>query len=361
MAGLGWRWLALLFVLCALPALFLALPEERGDRLAGVQRWSYQLQNIGADLDKLAGSDSDMLVVDYAKSGGNGMVPLSKAEVERLKTRPDGRRRLVIAYFSIGEAEEYRHYWQDSWRTSPPSWLLAENCRWPRNHLVAFWNEGWRRIVYDSPGSYLARIQDAGFDGIYLDRIDVYADIASRHPEARDRMIDFVGDLARTARSRNPDFLVIAQNAEDLLDNSGYRRIIDAIAKEDLLYGVGGTGVPNPTEMVAGSRRAIERLRALGKPAFVVEYLSRESDITAARREFEKAGYRPVFPPRALDGRTESTGASAAPAAAPAKPDASSDDGPKYGTPEYAALHCDGVWRKARPGDAATPRQSGMP
>ena len=337
----GWRWLAVIAILAAISTALVALPDRNGKPLQRVKTWTYQLQGFdGGGLARLAEAAGDMLVVDYARAAGSGMAPLTRDEVAQLKKRPDGSRRLVIAYFSVGEAEEYRPYWLADWRANPPGWLLSENCRWPKNHLVRFWDEGWRRIIFDSPQSYLAGIQQAGFDGVYLDRVDVYGDLAPRFPEARARMLSFVGDLARAARDKIPRFLVIVQNAEELLDDASYRRAIDAVAKEDLLYGVEGTGKRNPDAMIAGSIEMLEKLRTDGKPVFAVEYLKRAKDVASAKVELEKLGIVPVFPSRALDGSD------------PLAPETSQDQSAERenaspsetGTPEYAATNCNGVW-----------------
>lgn len=338
----GWRWLALLGVMAAILTALVALPDRNGKPLQRVKTWTYQLQGLDDGVSALARTAGDMLVVDYAKGGASGMVPLTREEVAQLKRKPEGGRRLVLAYFSVGEAEEYRPYWQAEWTSNRPDWLLSENCRWPKNHLVRFWDEGWRRIIFDSPQSYLARIQEAGFDGVYLDRVDVYGDLAPRFPEARTRMLTFVGDLAVAARAKAPRFLVIVQNAEELLDEASYRRAIDAVAKEDLLYGVEGTGKRNPEAMIAGSIELLNKLRADGKPVFAVEYLKRESDVAAATAELEERGIVPVFPSRALDGTD------------PLAPETSKDqsaeketaNAQETGTPEYASTNCNGVWPK---------------
>lgn len=138
-----------------------------------------------------------MLVIDYAIDRSEGLKPLSRAALERLKRKPDGSQRLVIAYFSVGEAEEYRPHWQASWVASPPRWIIAENYRWPKNHLVKFWNHGWRDIIFAGADSYLAAIQDAVFDGAYLDRVDVYTAIADRYDGAHGR-----GDRVRQGSCR---------------------------------------------------------------------------------------------------------------------------------------------------------------
>ncbi len=80
----------------------------------------------------------------------------------------------MICYMSIGEAEDYRWYWEGSWEQDPPSWLGPENPDWPGNYLVRYWDSGWQSIIYGNDDAYLDRIMDAGFDGVYLDKIDSF-------------------------------------------------------------------------------------------------------------------------------------------------------------------------------------------
>src|SRR5207249_4702512 len=84
------------------PALPVGKPFE-------IKSWRYQLQNI--DPSQIARSPDDLVVVDCDGDGG----ALGAAKVEQMRRKPDGSRRLVLAYVSIGEAENYRRYWQRSW------------------------------------------------------------------------------------------------------------------------------------------------------------------------------------------------------------------------------------------------------
>jgi cysteinyl-tRNA synthetase len=300
-----------------------------------------------------------MLVIDYAIDRSEGLKPLSRAGLERLKRKPDGSQRLVIAYFSVGEAEEYRPYWQASWVASPPRWIIAENYRWPKNHLVKFWNHGCRDIIFAGAASYLAAIRDAGFDGVYLDRVDVYTDIADRYDGARGRVIAFVKDLAAAARACDSGFLVIVQNAEELLDDVAIARP-SAVAKEDLLYGATGTDKRNADAMVAASQAQLDLLKRVGKPVFAVEYVTRSGSLADARAELGSLGYIGVFPPRNLDGSDLIVNDVAAPETAA---NASGDE-PETGTPENTQAKCDGVWKRAverspdERGDALPPSAS---
>jgi len=93
-------------------------------------------------------------------------------EILSLKTKKDGGSRLVIAYMSIGEAEDYRYYWNTSWKEGDPIWLDKENPNWKGNYVVRYWEQDWKDIIFGNNDSYLKKIINAGFDGVYLDIID---------------------------------------------------------------------------------------------------------------------------------------------------------------------------------------------
>ena len=266
--------------------------------LYAVKSWHYQLDK--GNLGELAKSSADAMVIDFAVEGGK--VPLTPEEVARLKTAPDGRHRFVIAYMSVGEAERYRFYFREEWKTAPPPWLGPENCAWPGAHKVKFWHDEWKDIVWRGEASYLKSIVDAGFDGVYLDRVDIY-DMYPEHEPARDDMIQFVTDLSATAKRLKPGFLVIPQNADDLIDDRAYRSVIDGLGREDLLYGANETGKRNPAEEIRQHQKNLNLLLWEWKPVLAVEYLQSATAIEAARAEMKGRGLVPTFQPRALDGR----------------------------------------------------------
>ncbi|SMO77332.1 endo alpha-1,4 polygalactosaminidase [Gracilimonas mengyeensis] len=93
-------------------------------------------------------------------------------DVEALRQKENGGKRLVISYMSIGEAEDYRFYWQPGWHTGNPNWLVRENPNWEGNYKVKYWDPEWKRIIYNGEDSYLQKILNSRFDGVYLDIID---------------------------------------------------------------------------------------------------------------------------------------------------------------------------------------------
>jgi cysteinyl-tRNA synthetase len=95
-------------------------------------------------------------------------------EIIRLKSKANGGTRLVICYMSIGEAEDYRYYWNSAWQNNKPSWLEAENRDWPGNYKVKYWDSAWQEIIFGNNDSYLNKILNTHFDGVYLDIIDAF-------------------------------------------------------------------------------------------------------------------------------------------------------------------------------------------
>lgn len=267
--------------------------------LARVSSWGYQLQNL--DLKAAAASPFDLLVIDYSHDGSDEEA-LDREATERLKRGPGGQRRLVYAYISVGEAESYRYYWQSHWRKSPPEWLIGANPDWKENYFVRFWDPQWQRILLGSDDSYIARIAAAGFDGIYLDRCDVYEEIAERHKKAAAErkdiegdMVEFVGKISSYVRSRHPGFGIIMQNAEALLAHDTVRDAIDAIAKEELLFGLDTAEKRNKADDVSESRQALDLLRTDGKSVLVVEYLDRQELRVEATGALRALGYVPYM------------------------------------------------------------------
>jgi cysteinyl-tRNA synthetase len=121
-------------------------------------------------IDQVNNTDFDLIIMD---AFFNEQV-FTAAEVQQLKNKCHGGKRLIVAYISIGEAEEYRYYWQSSWRHHPPSWLGAENPQWEGNYAVHYWEQEWQKIICGTDSSYLEQLLEAGFDGAYLDKVDAF-------------------------------------------------------------------------------------------------------------------------------------------------------------------------------------------
>jgi cysteinyl-tRNA synthetase len=218
--------------------------------LSTVATWLYLLDANLSDetIGRIVASDYDLVVLDYVPSEQNNTSFPMADVIARLHGAP--KPKLVLAYIDIGQAENYRTYWQPGWRVGSPDWITSDDPDgWTGNHPVAFWRDTWRQIWLGS-GGYLAGIVAAGFDGIYLDWIEAYSDprvsaLAQREGlEPRGEMLRWVADLAQFGRARQPGFLVVGQNAAELAADDRYLGTVDAIAQEQVWFDGGASNDP---------------------------------------------------------------------------------------------------------------------
>lgn len=270
-----------------------AADELRVRRMAAASRWGYQLRLI--DPNQISQSPFDLVVIDHAISAFRRFVrELLPDEIATIQQRPDGTSRIALSYLSIGEAERYRFYWQQEWYDveRKPAWLGDLNPMWDGNYAVQFWDPGWQRLIFGTPGSYVERVIAQGFDGIYLDRADIFQEFAKTVPDAEERMVEFLTRLIAHARRLKPDILIVMQNAEELLKYASVRSGIDAIAKEDLYYGIDHREGRNAADTVDWSVKDLMQFKRTGRPVFVVEYLSDPVKSADAERRASRNGFR---------------------------------------------------------------------
>ena len=170
-------------------------------------------QNEGrkAYIEELSASEWDAFYIDAHAEGG----ALTKEEVEKLKRKPRGGRRQVLAYLSIGTTELGRWYVdpvmvnpnprsfiqgavkdgkfiparERVWDFGIPNWILwpAYSGQYADESTPLWWHPEWRDIIvrggskYKNPGynhslftdgrSSIDKIVDMGFDGVYLDNV----------------------------------------------------------------------------------------------------------------------------------------------------------------------------------------------
>jgi len=279
-------------------SLFLAAADdvvvaERSKSLAAVRRFGYQLQKL--DVKEAAAAPADLLIVDPERDGGR----LTAAQVAQLQKKPDGGKRLVLAYLSVGEAEDYRPYWKKEWQQKPPAWLGPENPQWKGNFKVRYWDPDWQAIILGRPEAPLERIVADGYDGVYLDIIDGFEFWEERGvKDARPRMVAWVRKIAEHARQKRPAFLVVPQNGEALAREKGYLDLIDAIGREDVYF---DGDKPQKKAEIAQVEADLQRFRKAGKPVFVIEYCKQAPKATDVYRRSAAAGFVGLVTVRPLD------------------------------------------------------------
>jgi len=258
----------------------------------------YQLQNL--DVAQAGASPFDLVVADYSLDG-SGSTKLSTADVATL--RNGGR--VALAYLSIGEAENYRFYWQASWHPGSPAWLGPADPSYPDNFKVRYWDPAWQSVIFGASGAYLDQIIDQGFDGVYLDVIDAFEfwgpDGNNERPTAAQDMVDFVTAIATYARVTRgkPDFQVFPQNGAQLATvDPSYITTVSGIGAEDTWSNGNRIQTLYQSEHVTAW---LDLFRDAGKIVLVIDYPTIPSLVDTFYSLAEARGYVAYNPPRALD------------------------------------------------------------
>jgi len=219
-------------------------------RLGDITHWLYLIGTFPEPdiVEKIIPSEYDLVVMDYIPSiEGETTYPMVEV-VMQLQNAPHPK--LVLAYIDIGEAEDYRIYWQPSWEVGDPNWITGNDPDgWEGNYPVAFWYDEWQ-VIWLGEGGVLEQILGAGFDGVYLDWIEAYSDenvIAVAEDDEVDpweEIIWWIDDISQFIKSRCTECVVVAQNAAELVESDDYVAAIDALAQEQVWFDGGADNEP---------------------------------------------------------------------------------------------------------------------
>ena len=293
-----------------------AKPSFSPQSLAYVLQADKLARPRAAAVKRLAECNRDLIVLDAGyntESDGKW----TNADIQQIRNGKPGRR--VVAYVSIGEAESYRPYWHKTWAdknghptSQAPKFLGPANPDWPGNYRAKYWNPQWQAIIGDSIDAVVRQ----GFDGIYLDIVDGFEffefDAAKndyiddrKNPETghtyRQDMIRWVLALAARARAQTGEkFLVIPQNASQLLVDPQYLKTIDAIGVEDLFTNGNKKQPPKAVSERLGDLRVAMKA---GKPVLAIEYGTQPTARAASEHGVRQHGLILLLTDRKLTGR----------------------------------------------------------
>jgi cysteinyl-tRNA synthetase len=246
--------------------------------------WKTRSQAVSA----LAGCDRDWIVVDAAYSG-EAEGRWTREDLQTIRAGKPGRR--VLAYLSIGEAEDYRGYWQKSWDADrdgrpdagAPDFLMPVNPDWAGNYRVRYWRADWQKLIL----AEVDRISAQGFDGAYLDLVDAFEtfefdgkDWINDRPNKetghtfRQDMIAWVTAIGERMRRDGPTRLLVPQNGSQLVSDAAYREMVSAIGLEDVF--TNGNRRQKGAEIKSRVRH-IEPLVAASKPVLLIEYPKKQA------------------------------------------------------------------------------------
>lgn len=248
-----------------------------------IESFVYQLQH--AKLKELASHNFDLAIIDWE---------FCECDQNIFNTLQNQNKK-IVTYLSIGEAEDYRDYWNKEWDQNPPPFLEEENPDWKGNFKVKYWDSGWQNIILKK----VEAIASNGYDGVYLDIIDAYYYFQEKgRKSARAEMIDFVIRISQKAKAIKPTFLVIPQNSPELTEDKSYLKAIDGIGIESTWF-VGNTR--RKQEELKWILPHMKKVEKSGRFVLTTEYTSKPD----LQKEFvEKArahNFVPYIGNRALD------------------------------------------------------------
>ena len=274
-----------------------------------VKDFCYQLQKV--DLKQLGQSKFDLVIMDYSRDGSE-QGRYKGAEIRELQ-RSAGGEKLVLCYLSIGEAEDYRWYWKKEWDKDKdgkpdkgaPSWLGPSNPDWPGNYKVKFWDRRWQKLI----ASYLDKIAEMGFDGVYLDIIDAYeywgpeGKSGLKRKKAEREMVNFVKSIGQYMRKKKklPHFGVFPQNGEALGKHRDYLKAITGLGKEDTYFD--GDSLQS-AESVRWTLANLHYFRRSKKLLLLTDYPQKKKNIHEFYRRVRQFGGVPYATHRDLDRLT---------------------------------------------------------
>lgn len=265
------RALALLIGLAAGPAAAGALrPVTPPGPLDGVASWAV-FYGAEAPLERLR--RPDLLVLEPDHPWG---VPALRREGQR-----------VLAYLSLGEVHKSRAYFD---RLDRAGALAGANPHWPGAVRVDPRSPIWRELVVEE---LLPAILAKGYDGVFLDTLDVAAHLESQGGHAG--AVAAMRAMLLAMHARHPEALIVANGGLALLPEAA--PALAGLAVESVFTDYRFEPALYRWREAADARRREETFQAIseqhGLRIFVIEYAEEPGMRREARRRAAEAGFVP--------------------------------------------------------------------
>jgi len=170
------------------------------DKLDEVEKWAIVLDYDEENhlIDKETLRSFDMVVLD----------PDNHPDITTLKKD----HLILLAYISVGEAENYRFYW-DQIQDKP--WVLEENADWEGNFFVDVRDPEWRKLLIEE---VIPKIVEQGFQGLFLDTIDTAVYLEEKSSEEFDGSLEAMVSLVGDIHQAFPKLMLLSNNGFEILE-----------------------------------------------------------------------------------------------------------------------------------------------
>lgn len=239
----------------------------------------------GAEAEDIVNTEFDLVDIDPDGFTPNDIFNMKNSD------------KIVIAYISIGEAEEYRYYWDPN-----ADYLLEENPDWPECWYVDYSSKEWQNLIINE---YIPQIKEKGFDGLYLDTVDTYH-FEERYPACtKEHMIDFIKNISSVHRSS--EFYIIPQNGLEIAPEIA--DYINGIGVEEIYYRAFYihffdfhiNGIPQNPFLRINKEKVMSQLLDKGKIVLTLDYATLRFQVDHCYRISREMGYTPYVSTAKLD------------------------------------------------------------
>ena len=112
-------------------------------------------------LDDIRNSNYDIIII---KPIFQNTHPFTKEDVDSMKFKKNGTRRLVLAMYNVSELSDTDYLWNKRWSKHLPNWLETKSLVTDNAYIAKYWLPQWHDIV----AKYYKSIVDSGYDGVFL-------------------------------------------------------------------------------------------------------------------------------------------------------------------------------------------------
>lgn len=243
--------LVIVFIVCLSVSLFFFFNSDK-EKFKKIKKWFILLDyNLERSLPKGELAKYDMAILDPD-------VHMSLTDFSK--------ETILIAYISIGEAEDYRGYWKD---IEGADWIIGRNPNWEGNYYVDYTDSEWQQLILEVviPG-----IIEQEFKGLMLDTIDTYYVLENMGKvDAKKSMAEFIHKIHKTY----PSLLLISNNGFDILEIIS--EDISGILTEDIFMMVDFDNDSYKKVPKEDSEYKLDILQGIQKkhnlPIFVIDYI----------------------------------------------------------------------------------------
>ncbi len=118
-------------------------------------------------IEALAKTNYDIIVIPALYDSGS---IFSAADIERIRFKHNGAKRLLIATLNVSEASPEDYFWDKDWKQNHPEWLVRKSFSTEDAYITQYWHPQWQEII----SRYFRDIIRTGFDGVFFTGVENY-------------------------------------------------------------------------------------------------------------------------------------------------------------------------------------------